>query len=589
MHNCTNYIMPLLVYRPRNYDQTHEREEYRNLCVLLKERYASSPDEMCIFIGNFNIGDVELDGIIIKDEGVAVVEFKDYGGKITAVENGDWVSEEEGRRSIVKGGAGRKNPYTQAKINRSACRPILSETGALTSKQANRLMSMIVFHRTSSIDNRISPHVKWLRVCDEQNFIDELDLIVSSDCDLQKEDFIRIIERLALDPEWLDVRYSNLEVFNNINEESVKDESEEEECAPSEDTGMNIFDEIEASVAVEKNEPIEVCSVPASTAMPAWIESFLFDSLKARYEPDWRRFSDNLDLSDEDQRKYLGTYFPRSYVELNTIFGNLFKIGRFNSVYSNLDTIAILDICSGGGGDLLGAITACLQNSKRLKTLLITVIEACESSINSLRYFIQECRKQYPYVTIECKCIRCRILSINDILAQPINEFFPYDIILFDKAGSELFRQGMKLVYKDVCKVLAPLLNLSGVLCILDITMKDEGTGLFYPQILNDQVNRFISEDGAYSSILPLSCRFKERECNTPCYTQQIFHVSHRGRTNDISKVAYRLLGHRVFVDDITRHLSPDGNNYVVSSVNSDTCKQCKGQNIVNAFELTNK
>ena len=578
--------MPLLVYRPRNYDQTHEREQFRNLCVLLKERFSSSPDEMCIFIGNFNIGDVELDGIIIKDEGIAVVEFKDYGGKITAVENGDWISEEGGQRSVIKGGSGRKNPYLQAKINRNACRPILSETGALTQKQVNRLASLIVFHRSATIDNRISPHVKWLRVCDEQSFIDELDLIVSSDCDLEKEDFERIIDRLALNPEWLDVRYSNPEVLNNVNEESAEEEPEEEEHAPSDDTGMNIFDEIEAQAAVEIVEPVEVGSALASR-LPVWIESFLFDTLKARYEPDWRRFSDNLDLSDEDQRKYLGTYFPRSFVELNTIFGNLYKSGRFQSVYSNLDTIAIFDICSGGGGDLMGTIAACLQNSKRLKTLLITVIEACESSINSLRYFIQECRKQYPYVTIECKCIRCRILSVNDILAQPINEYFPYDIILFDKAGSELFRQGMKTVYRDICSVLAPLLNLSGVLCLLDITMKDEGTGIFYPQILNDQVNRFISEDGSFSSILPLSCRFKERECNTPCYTQQVFSVSHRGRSNDVSKVAYRLLGHRVFVDDITRHLSPEGNTYVVSAVNSDTCKQCRGQNIVNAFELT--
>ena len=578
--------MPLLVYRPRNYDQTHEREQYRDLCVLLKERYSSSPNELCIFIGNFNIGDVELDGIIIKDEGIAVVEFKDYGGNITAVENGDWISEERGQRVIIKGGSGRKNPYLQAKINRNACRPILSETGALTPKQANRLASLIVFHRPATIDNKISPHIKWLRVCDEQSFIDELDLIVSSDCDLEKEDFERIIDRLALNPEWLDVRYSNSEVLNSKIEDSVDEESEEDDPAPSDDTGMNIFDEIEAATAIEKVEPVEMTSAPAST-LPAWIESFLFDSLKARYEPDWRRFSDNLDLSDEDQRKYLGTYFPRSFVELNTVFGNLYKSGRFQSVYSNLDTIAILDICSGGGGDLLGTITACLQNSKRLKTLLITVIEACESSINSLRYFIQECRKQYPYVTIECKCIRCRILSVSDILAQPINEYFPYDIILFDKAGSELFRQGMKTVYKDICSVLAPLLNLSGVLCLLDITMKDEETGIFYPQILNDQVNRFISEDCSFSSILPLSCRFKERECNTPCYTQQVFSVSHRGRSNDVSKVAYRLLGHRVFVDDITRHLSPEGNTYVVSAVNSDTCKQCRGQNIVNAFELT--
>ena len=567
--------MPLLVYRPRNYDQTHEREQFRNLCVLLKERYYASPDEMCIFIGNFNIGDVELDGIIIKNEGVAVVEFKDYGGSIVAVENGNWISEEGGYSSIIKGGSGRKNPYVQAKINRNACRPILSETGALTPKQANRLASIVVFHRPAKIDNRISPHVKWLRICDEPGFIEELDLIVSSDCDLDEKDFKRIIDRLALNSDWLDVRYSTPGVLKN-------------EATSSDDNEMNIFEEIEAQTAIVNPAQTESISAPASS-LPSWVETFLFDSLKAKYEPDWLRFSDNLDLSDEDQRKYLGTYFPRSFVELNSIFENLYHSSRFRTVYSNLDTIAILDICAGCGGDLLGTITAILQNSKRVKNLLITVIEACESSINSLRYFIQECRKQYPYMTIECKCIRCHIQAVNDILAQPINDYFPYDIILFNKAGSELFRQGIKTVYQDICSSLAPLLNLSGVLCILDITMKDEKTGIFYPQILNDQVNRFISEVGSFCSVLPIACRFKELECNTPCYTQQHFSVSHRGRSNDLSKVAYRLIGHRVFVNDITQHLSPEGKRYVISEVNSDTCKQCRGLNIVNGFDITQK
>ena len=253
--------MPLLVYRPRNYDQTHEREEFRNLCALLQERYASSPDEMCIFIGNFNIGDVELDGLIIKDEGVAVVEFKDYGGRITAAENGDWISEEGGQRSVIKGGSGRKNPYTQAKINRNACRPILSETGALTTKQASRLASMIVFHRSSSIENRISPHIKWLRVCDEKSFIDELDMIVSSDCDLQKEDFDRIIERLALDPDWLCVRYSNTDVLEGMRTgiddfESLKDPIKEPQAPVFEPLLETKTEEVSFPRENESNSPL---------------------------------------------------------------------------------------------------------------------------------------------------------------------------------------------------------------------------------------------------------------------------------------------------------------------------------------------
>lgn len=581
--------MPLLVYRPRNYDQTHEREEFRNLCVQLKERYFASPDEMCIFIGNYNIGDVELDGIIIKNEGIVVLEFKDYGGSITASENGDWISVENDVRSIVKGGSGRKNPYTQARINRNASRPMFVESGAFSQKQVECLASMIVFHRPAEIENKVSSRIKWLRVCDERSFIDELDLIVSPDCDLQSEDFKRIIDRLALNPDWLCVRYSNSEVLNNVIDESETSATTNQEDDTSSETKMNIFDRIEASTATEEPTHAESCLPSPAFSLPQWVESFLFDSLKAKYEPDWRRFSDNLDLSDEEQRKYLGTYFPRSFVELSSIVDSLFQSRRFQTVYENMDTIAVLDICAGCGGDLLGAITALLQKSKKLKTLLITIIEACESSINSLRYFVQECRRQYPYVTIECKCIRCHINSVEDILAQPINEYFPYDLILFDKAGSELFRQGIRNVYHDICSSLAPLLNLSGVLCILDITMKDEGTGIFYPQIMNDQVNRFMSEDNSYRSILPLSCRFKERECHLPCFTQRQFTLSHRGKNNDVSKVTYRLVGHRVFVDDITNHYSMYGKRFIVSENNSETCRLSSGQKTVSAYELNNK
>lgn len=205
--------MPLLVYQPRNYDQTHEREEFRNLCELLKNRYYSSPDEMCIMIGNYNIGDVELDALIIKDDGIVLVEFKDYGGRIIATENGDWTSEERGQLSVVRGGAGRKNPYTQAKINRASCKPVLVETDAFQPIQVERMVSLVVFHRSATIDNRISPRIKWLRLCDEQSFVDEIDLIVSPGCDLQKNDYKRIIDRLALNKDWLCVRYSNVEVL----------------------------------------------------------------------------------------------------------------------------------------------------------------------------------------------------------------------------------------------------------------------------------------------------------------------------------------------------------------------------------------
>ena len=67
--------------------------------------------------------------------------------------------------------------------------------------------------------------------------------------------------------------------------------------------------------------------------LPDWVDSLLFDKLRARYDPDWKRFSENLDLSDDDQKRYLGTYFPRSYAEQYCIIKNMMLNKRVRAPY----------------------------------------------------------------------------------------------------------------------------------------------------------------------------------------------------------------------------------------------------------------
>jgi hypothetical protein len=81
--------MGLLVYQFGQYRTTHEREQFRILCLHLCEFYNKS-DEWCIFLSNYNMFDSELDGLIIKQDAIICVEFKKYGGEITAVDNGQW-------------------------------------------------------------------------------------------------------------------------------------------------------------------------------------------------------------------------------------------------------------------------------------------------------------------------------------------------------------------------------------------------------------------------------------------------------------------------------------------------------------------
>ena len=78
----------LLAFRVGNFDNTAEREQFRFLCNELKIHYENS-NEFCVLAGNYNIG-CELDALFIKRDAIIAIEFKNYGGKVIANENGEW-------------------------------------------------------------------------------------------------------------------------------------------------------------------------------------------------------------------------------------------------------------------------------------------------------------------------------------------------------------------------------------------------------------------------------------------------------------------------------------------------------------------
>jgi len=591
--------MSLLVYLPRKFDQTHEREQFRDVCKLLKSHYYNKTDELCLFVANYNIGDVELDGFLIKNDGIATVEFKDYGGKITLLENGEWKGESaEGKTFVVKGGAGRKNPYAQAKINRAAFRSALPDTGALTVEQVKNASSIILFHQKCEFDNRVSPGIRWFKAVDQTGFTDCFEDIASANLDLEEPDFYKIIDRLNLDDDWLVNPCSNRDVLErkaafalstegepeSIGDSDISFELENESDSTEESTIVEITKTENSNITESKTD--SECSEPHSIRLPDWVDTLLFDKLRAKYQPDWKRFSENLDLNEEEQKAYLGTYFPRSYAELYFIIKSLMCNESIRKTYERMDEVAILDLCSGCGGDLVGTICALVESMPHLKQIYVTVVEACESSIDSLKTIISETRKQFPALKIHCKCARCVIEDFSELGNLDIREYMPYDILLFNKAGGEIIRQGEKDAYFTACKVLSSLMNMTGVACILDVTTKDPIQNMFYPQIMNGQINRFISENQNYRTILPLSCRYYEQTCKKPCFLQQNFFVSHRYKMKDFSKVAYRIIGHRLFVNDATLVYSPNGKAFQVNANAQENTPCSTGEIITDAFTL---
>ena len=141
--------MSLLVYKVADYSFTAEREQYRTICELLKKQYASK-EEVCLFVANYNIYDSEIDGILFKNDAVISVEFKNYGGEVTAVENGCWTLADG---TIIKGGS-RKNPYQQAKVNHINLKQGLSDGMILSERVLRNVPALIVFNQPIKCNNQ---------------------------------------------------------------------------------------------------------------------------------------------------------------------------------------------------------------------------------------------------------------------------------------------------------------------------------------------------------------------------------------------------------------------------------------------------
>lgn len=200
--------MSLLVYKIADYEHTAEREQYRNLCTQLKSSF-SGMDDMCIFVANWNVYDSELDGLILKNDAIIAVEFKDYGGRILATDNGDWKTSDG---TVIKGGA-RKSPYKQAQINRSNLLNGLRDSGFVAAKNLKHISSLIVFNQPISLDvSGLSRKTRsWLHICDNEHFLDKVEDITSDQTYFSNEELLALVSKLNMDlgGDALDERFSD--------------------------------------------------------------------------------------------------------------------------------------------------------------------------------------------------------------------------------------------------------------------------------------------------------------------------------------------------------------------------------------------
>lgn len=324
-----------------------------------------------------------------------------------------------------------------------------------------------------------------------------------------------------------------------------------------------------------------------SVILPAWLDHIIFNELGAVYNPDHFKFSYNLDHTKDDILVYLGTYFPRSYAEAYIIMCDLLANETVRLAFAAKSRISILDLGCGTGGEIIGAICAFADILGCDKTFNIVAIDGNQ---NATRMFDRVVSRVKNAGSFAIKAnVGSMVIEDNadmDLLGEVMNEDF--DVILSFKAVNE-FIQRKRFggnAYVHFAEMLAPKLSAEGLFMLLDVTTRDEFSGVYYPVMMNKGINDFVKNYPEFTTLLPLPCMLKEADCNTPCYVQQRFRVSHSHRINDLSKVAYRVIGRKGFVKSLDLLANDNSYSYKINDNGGACCPRFTGVETKNGFKL---
>lgn len=213
--------MSLLTYEFNRADNAGEISQFRATLPIMQEHFQGKRELVLYLSGRLNINGVDIDGLIIKEDAIVLVEFKNYTGDIKAQVNGDWFHGNE----RINGGSKKKDGtsktvFEQLKINRRALRDGL---GRYTKNEDayNNIQALVVFSRIDNLqlDNDFTwGSSAWVNVTDIEHIGEALDTIKAKtrsgkNVIITSEDIFEFIRLKGLDERYIMTKYSDTNVM----------------------------------------------------------------------------------------------------------------------------------------------------------------------------------------------------------------------------------------------------------------------------------------------------------------------------------------------------------------------------------------
>lgn len=263
---------------------------------------------------------------------------------------------------------------------------------------------------------------------------------------------------------------------------------------------------------------------PRSMQLPKWIDDKIYGELEATY---CRTCCDMtvIDWSRVEIKKYLGTYFPRSYVEAFCLYSDYLKAHL--EEYKDRKNLSVFDFGCGTGGEIFGFLDAVEQNLPCVEVVKVRALDGNHHALRALERILEH-RKTIGKLAVNLKTMPVTIDDFYDLgVARSVVDD-TFDFFMTCKAVCEFVTKQQFEVnnpYANIIQVFSDILVPDGKMLITDVSTKNGTSKEWLPKMLDAG----IKESGAV--VLARNEGFNET-----------FVVRHSRFACDQSKIAWRFI-----------------------------------------------
>jgi len=195
--------MPFEAYLTAKYEHPHENEMFAALVAALMAKFGSVTAPH-VLIGNIMFEGNDLDAVYLKSNGIAVIEMKGHGGKVTFHESTPW---KVGNSDVV--GGTRPNPFRQVRDYRRGVSNFLAnrESEILKPQRQVRwdqVSGVVLFGKPIEFDEYVLGGLRvWFKVTDMARIADHLVSVRTDALKLDESEIRQILKLVGLDNRYL--------------------------------------------------------------------------------------------------------------------------------------------------------------------------------------------------------------------------------------------------------------------------------------------------------------------------------------------------------------------------------------------------